>query len=280
MDREKKYWNEQLKVYSNLNYDTNIKYYEWQPARWAGNYVAIELMKNKIKNISSICEVGAGSGAFSISLYNYNNKIKITAVDNSKAAVKFGRRIFKDLNVPVKYIYDDLFNINGKYDMVLSLGVIEHYESKKMIRFVKKCIELTNKYILISIPNQDSDIFKNYVSWSDNNSKKYEEKHKKFNTDDLVKLLKSMDLDILCIDGFQVFLSSQDFLTHDTKNNLEIIRILKNNLSNYDQKLADAFPNVNFINKNIKSMVSAELDLDKKTRMKYSFMTFVLAKIK
>lgn len=45
MDREKEYWKEQLRIYNSLTYDNSIKYYEWQPARWAGNYSAINLME-------------------------------------------------------------------------------------------------------------------------------------------------------------------------------------------------------------------------------------------
>ena len=37
MDIEKEYWNEQLRIYNSLTYAKDIKYYEWQPARWAGN---------------------------------------------------------------------------------------------------------------------------------------------------------------------------------------------------------------------------------------------------
>lgn len=49
-----------------------------------------------------------------------------------------------------------MFDFIGKYDLVLSLGVIEHYNYEKMVKFVEKCISLSNKYIFIAIPNQES----------------------------------------------------------------------------------------------------------------------------
>ena len=280
MDEEKKYWDEQFKIYKNLEYKPSEKYYRWQPARWAGNNVAIKLMSNYLKDINSVCELGAGSGAFSISLYNSNNDLKLTCIDKSETAVNYANHIFTDLKIPVNYINEDLFNVSGKYDLVLSLGVIEHYEEEVMEKFIKKCIELTNKYILIAIPNQDSIFFKNYVEWTRNNSKEYEEDHKKFDNEDLINLLNKMNLEIKYYDGFQMFLSNQDFLSENSKKNNDIINLLKTKLDKYDYSLAKKFPYVDFRLEDIENMTLAELDVDKETRMQYSFMTFILAKIK
>lgn len=46
MDKEKAFWEEQLRVYNSLPYNNSEKYYNWQPARFAGNKAAILLMKN------------------------------------------------------------------------------------------------------------------------------------------------------------------------------------------------------------------------------------------
>lgn len=280
MDEEKRYWEEQSRIYDNLEFKPSEKYYRWQPARWAGNNVAIRTMLPYLKDVKSSCEVGAGSGAFSISLYNHDNDIKLTCVDKSETATNYGKKIFNDLNIPVNYINEDLFNINGKYDIVFSLGVIEHYEEDEMERFVKKCIDLSNKHILIAIPNQDSIFFKNYVEWTRKNSKEYEEDHKKFDTEDLIKLLRRMNLDIECVNGFQMFLSNHDFLSENSKNNLDIINLLKEKLNKYDKSLSNKFPYVDFNMEDIENMTLAELDVDKDTRMKYSFMTYVLSKKK
>lgn len=277
MDKEKEYWNEQLRIYNELKYDKNIKYYEWQPARWAGNYSAISLMKKQIENIDSVIEVGAGSAAFSIALYNKYNNLKLSAIDVSPVATKYGKIIAKDLDVPLEYITCDLFDFSGNYDLVLSLGVIEHFTPEEMDRFIDKCKELSNKYILIAIPNQESQIFKNYVAWANKNSKEYEEKHNKFNIDDLKYMLQKHNLEILVEDGFQLFLSEKDFLTEDTKDNLELIKLLKNKLTSFNSETGLKFPNINFKAKDINDLVAVELSFDKDIRLEYSFMTFILA---
>lgn len=279
MDREKEYWNEQLRIYNSLKYAKRIRYYEWQPARWAGNYSAISLIKKYLDDVKSLIEVGAGSAAFSIALYNKKNDLKLHAIDISPIATKYGQKISNDLNVPIQYVCGNLFECTGKYDLVLSLGVIEHFTFKQMNEFVEKCIELSNKYILIAIPNQESEFFKNYVSWSNKNSKEYEEKHNKFNNEDLKVLLKKHNLKILVEDGFQLFLSEKNFLEEDTKNNSEIIKLLKSKLMNLNFELGSKFPNVNFKAKDINDLVKVELSFNQKIRMKYSFMSFILVSI-
>lgn len=277
MDKEKNYWSEQIQIYNALTYDKKDKYYEWQPARWAGNYSAINLMKEYLKNINSIIEVGAGSAAFSIALYNKKNDLKLTAIDISPTAAKYGQMISSDLDVPLNYIVGDLFECTGKFDLVLSLGVIEHFTSQQMDDFVEKCVNLSSKYILIAIPNQESQIFKNYVSWSNKNSKEYEEKHNVFNNYDLKCLLKKHNLKILIEDGFQLFLSEKDFLEEDTKNNLDFIKLLKSKLMVLNPEIGLKFPNVNFKAKDINDLIKVELSFTKEIRLKYSFMTFILA---
>ena len=70
-------------------------------------------------------------------------------------------------------IYIVFFKSKEKYDLVLSLGVIEHFQDKKRKEFLKTCMNLSNKYILIAIPNQNSTVFKSYVSWSNRNNNNY-----------------------------------------------------------------------------------------------------------
>lgn len=76
---------------------------------------------------------------------------------------------------------------------------------------------------------------------------------------------------------FSYFYRKKNFLEEDTKNNSEIIKLLKNKLMNLNFKLGSKFPNVNFKAKDIEDLVKVELSLNHEVRMKYSFMSFILA---
>ena len=208
-DLEEKYWLHQKKIYDSLDYPNNIKYYSWQPARWSANAAAVQTIFNNIKDINSVCEIGAGSAAFSYEMYKQNPNLKLTAIDRSKVASIYGKQIAEDMDVSVNYINDDFWNINGenKYDIVLSLGVIEHFDKKEQIEFIKKCIEFSKKYIMVAIPNQDSIIFQSYIKWCNRNNNNYEEEHKALNTQMLESLMEKCGLEVVIVDGFQMYLS-------------------------------------------------------------------------
>lgn len=279
-DPEKNYWENQLKIYNSLNFSPDKKYLEWQPARWSSNGGAIKNILEKAKDIKTVCEVGAGSAAFALEMYRQKNDLKLTAIDRSIIASNYGKKIAKDMNIPINYITDDVFLMTHqrKYDLVLSLGVIEHYNYEKQIKFVKKCIELSNKYILIAIPNQESIIFKSYLNWCKKNNNNYEEEHKKFDTKKLLKLIKKCDLKPLIVDGFQLYLSESDFLGQTSKENFEYIGKLKKALLEQNANIGKQFPNYNFCAKDVTDMMNAELSFSKDERLKLSFMTYILCK--
>ena len=277
-DLESKYWKKQLKIYSLLPYEKSEKYLAWQPARWSSNGAVVKEILSNIKKINTVCELGAGSAAFSLEMYRQNNNLKITAIDKSKVASKYGKKISKDMNIPIEYKVCDFFKnkFQKTYDFVLSLGVIEHFNTVDRKKFIQKCIDTSNKYIFIAIPNQESIIFKSYVKWCNQNNNNYEEKHEKFNTNDLLKLVKGYKLKPIMIGGFQVFLSESNFLEDTVKENIKYIYKLKKSLIEQDELIGEKFPNYNFKKDDIPAMMKAELSFSNQERLKMSFMTYIL----
>lgn len=278
MNLEYNYWKKNMEIYKELPYPKNVKYYCWQPARWSSNRAAIRTIYKEIDDINTVCELGAGSAAFSLEMYNQNNNLNITAIDICEMACKYGKLIADDMKVPINYVNNDFFLLDdsNKYDFVLSLGVIEHFDKEKMEGFIKLCQRISNRYILIAIPNQNSTIFKSYIKWCNKNDNNYEEKHEDLNTDLLLSMLKENGLKILRVDGFQMFLSESDFLQETIQVNKKYINMLKKALVNEDKKFESLYPNYNFKCEDIESMTRAELKFSKNERLEFAFMTYVL----
>lgn len=277
-DLETKYWNKQIEIYNKLPYEKSIRYYSWQPARFAANRAAVTMVFNVINEISSICELGAGSAAFSIEMYNQNHKLNLTAIDINKAACLFGEILSHDLNVPINYINKDIFDLNDdkKFDFVLSLGVIEHFSDKQADLFIEKCKSISNKYVFIAIPNQKSITFKSYVTWSNFNNNQYGEDHNEFTCEMLLSKLVQHGLKPLLIDGFQAFLSEKKFLLDEYLKQINYIKFIKKTLVKQDRKFENTFPNYNFKYEDIDLMSKAELNMTKQQRLDYCFMSYVL----
>ncbi len=85
-----------------------------------------------------VLELGCGFGAFAgYAAEKYD--VHVTGYTVSKEQVKWGNQKYKDL--PVKLILDDYRSATGKYDRVLSIGLMEHVGYKNY----RKYMELTNR---------------------------------------------------------------------------------------------------------------------------------------
>lgn len=71
--------------------------------------------------LSSILEVGTGSGIISISLKKYDNNYHITACDISDEALQVAKYNAEKLQVEIDFVKSDIFsNIKAKYDVLIS----------------------------------------------------------------------------------------------------------------------------------------------------------------
>lgn len=279
MDSNDVYWKKQMEIYNNIKCASNMKYKKWQPARWAANKSAVKLISKYIEKLENSLELGAGSVAFSFEL-NELYKQHVIAIDKSEIALEYGTKIANDLGVNIEYINKDFFNIQEKNvsDLVLSLGVIEHFDKKGQMKFLELCKNLSKEYVLVAIPNQNSTIFKEYLNWSNFNNQSYGEEHEKLDLNDLEELLKNLNLEIVLKDGFQIFLSESDFWRSNRFENSALINKLKYELNK--RGITNDFEHYNFKEHDIDEIAEIETNLTQDERIQNCFMNFILARKK
>lgn len=137
--------------------------------RWdTENLITVIKELSKNKDEKKILEIGAGSGAISITLALEIENSQILGVDNSKCALEvceINKRAHRVENL--KFLYSDLFsNVKGKYDIIVSNPPYiksEDIESLQLevthepkialdggvdgLYFYKKIIEESSKYL-------------------------------------------------------------------------------------------------------------------------------------
>lgn len=275
MNKNNRFWRLQYDKYLALAYDSKNKYESWQPGRWASNRSVVKLLGKYFKDINKSLELGAGSAAFSLELHKQYS-CKIAAVDISLEAKKYAQLIASDMGIPISYKLGNIFDETSRADLVVSLGVIEHYTRKKQVAFIRKCAELSNKYILVAIPNQESILFKSYIEWANQDNGEYEEEHKPMTVYELRDMMKEYGLNVVHIDGFQVFLSETEFWNETNIQKIPLYIDMKKQITEKNINWPD-FPVMNFSRDDISHMVDIETKLGEKVRLKYGFMTYVLA---
>ncbi len=281
IENEENYWKKQIDLYNNVRALDNKKYETWQPARWAANRAIVKRLSELIKdNVKSSIELGAGSAAFSFEFHR-KFKNKIFGIDKSKVAVEYGKKISKDLEIDFDYECGDFFDIkNKKYDVVSSLGVIEHFAEEEQQQFIQLCYDISNKYVIFAIPNQGSLIFKSYIQWANKNNNNYEEKHEPLTVNKLKNMLISNHFEILLIDGFQLLLSEGQFWNEKKLDKAKNVQAIKKAFYEKNIKIGDKFPDYNFQYDDIDLMAEIEYNFSNKFRLDNSFMNLILVKKK
>ncbi len=112
------------------------------------------LNNSKLKNDIKIMELGSGTGHNSYNLTKEFKASKVTLVDSNKGALSASKKRFK--NYKIELINDDVMKLKkkGKYDLVHSQGLIEHFQGSNLNRIISVHANYVKKggYLLLFYP--------------------------------------------------------------------------------------------------------------------------------
>jgi cyclopropane fatty-acyl-phospholipid synthase-like methyltransferase len=112
------------------------------------------LYNSNLKNDIKILELGSGTGHNSYNLTKEFKASKVTLVDSNKNALAASKKRFKKYNVEL--INDDVMKLEkkGKYDLVHSQGLIEHFQGSNLNKIIRIHANYVKKggYLLLFYP--------------------------------------------------------------------------------------------------------------------------------
>ena len=108
-----------------------------------------EILKELNWKSKKILDVGCGTGLFS---YEAAKKgANVLGIDFSKDAIEIAKNKFEHLNLEYQSI--DVKKIKDKYDVIVSIGTLEHMDNPlQILKLFKKCLKPKGK-IIITSPN-------------------------------------------------------------------------------------------------------------------------------
>jgi len=136
------------------------EYYQKEIERYGGReeYVFAKAKEKQplIKRIIKYAHQGrileAGSGSSANSIYLTSKGYDVTAIDNDQKMISLAKDLSKLFKIRPKFIKKKIESLDGKYSVVFSHGVLEHFKDSKIANLIKKELELGD-YVIFSVPS-------------------------------------------------------------------------------------------------------------------------------
>jgi ubiquinone/menaquinone biosynthesis C-methylase UbiE len=135
----------------------------------SGNPLQRFLINNFYKNVfklikpskpQTILDVGCGEGFTLVNLGRNRIGKNFEGIDNSKVAIRVGKKLYPSLNLKEGDIYN-LPHKDKSFDLVICTEVLEHLENPKAALAELK--RVAKKNILLSVPNEPFFILANFL---------------------------------------------------------------------------------------------------------------------
>lgn len=150
-----------FKIYNN-RYKSHTDSYNYSGGiKWAFSLIKDIIKYCDKKDIENILDIGCGEGSKSFILANYFSNAKVLGIDFTDEGIKKANNNYSEVN-NLYFKKADIFEIQTeKYDMVSCLEVLEHIEDWQIV--LKNICNISNKYILISVPTGRMRDYEKYV---------------------------------------------------------------------------------------------------------------------
>ena len=142
-----------------------------------------------------VLEVGCGRG--SMSAYFADNNYECTLIDLSPKVINTAKQIFKHHGLDAKFDVGDALNLpyeNGSFDIVVSIGLLEHFENiERVVSEQVRVLDSGGLFLGYVVPEHTDNVQKDY-KWINDLLKSVVSKEKKASAKDKVDVYRSKAL--------------------------------------------------------------------------------------
>ncbi|RCX21018.1 methyltransferase family protein [Anaerobacterium chartisolvens] len=279
-------WKVELQLYNDYKAkNPNSKFYDIYIDKWATLQSLVERIAPIIglNNTTRCMELGAGEATMLILMALEGCICK--AVDSSNYAKIFAEKVSKEVGVKIEYEINDFFNQDflgnnsSVFDFVCSSGVIEHFSRNEQLKFLSISKKISNKWVLVAIPNSSGEIYKSYIRWTKKMGNFYDVYHEECTVDDLKELMIEAGLKPVLIDGFFVYFAKEEMYGEITDEMRSIHNKLYRPIVDAGGHKYSRYPHMDFTYDDINVLKKAESALSPDERLKIGFMNFILAEV-
>ena len=161
----------------------------------------------------------------------------------------------------------------ARADLVLSGGVIEHWDVDGQRRALQAHVDLSDRWVLVTVPNLDSPVFRSFVHWAKATDRFYEDEHYDIS---VPTLAEDVGCQVALADGCRLFLPRADHYDGSDAELDEYNTELRSRLVAAGGARYSSFPKLSFTAADIDVLHSVEEAATTEERMRFGFLHYYL----
>ncbi|GHI09728.1 hypothetical protein AQI88_16565 [Streptomyces cellostaticus] len=276
------YWSDELNDFQDfLEHHPGEDYRGWQPAKWQSLLTVRDRLLRECTGRSggrlrTALELGCGSATLLLQLQAEG--VGCVGVDRDPMALELAQHAAKSLGAaPPELLngdFDDPHFVDGlePADLVLHVGVIEHFDPAGQRAFLELSAAKSNRWILVAVPNEHGPVFRSFLSTVSREERVYEDDHEDIS---IPGLAAELGLRVAAVDGAHLFFGRAKYYNPGDPQLDALYGELRGRLTALDPRYAD-FPHRDFCAEDIDAMRAVEEQVDAETRARCGFLTYYL----
>jgi SAM-dependent methyltransferase len=278
-----RYWRTELESFDAFRRSTpGATYPDWQPTKW-------QSLRNLLDTTLDHCtaagdpprsaiELGCGSSTLVIQLAERG--LQTVGLDREPEALALAREACAGLPLAAAptFVAGDFLDAEvraglGNADLVLSGGVIEHWLEAGQREVLQAHLDVSRRWVLLTVPNLDSPVFRSFVSWSQSAGRFYEDEHFDISVPDLAG---ACGCRVAVVDGCHLFLGRSEYYIAGDAELEAFYGDLRGRLVETGGARYESFPRLDFTAADIDVLAGVEREATGDERMRFGFLHFYL----
>lgn len=278
------HWRRELAEFRAFRSDrTGSTYVDWQPAKWQSLSRIADLLVDKYlagdaRSAPTALELGCGSATLLIQLAMRG--VEALGVDRDENALRLAAESAASLSAgqAARFRAGDFTDAAtvdglGPADLVLHIGVIEHFDVPAQLDFLRLSARLSRRWVLVGIPNVESPVFRSFLRTMQRRDAVYDDDHLSI---DVPSLADELGYRVESADGCHLFLGRQEFYNPGDAELDEFYVRMRDLLVSAGGDRYDRFPRLDFDSADIAIMRDVEAARPVSERQRFGFLNYYL----
>lgn len=122
--------------------------------QWMFLFPIFLAIRRALPSAGKVLDVGCGAGFFTALLAHHD--FQVVGIDEDPAIVAYAREMVDSLRSPARVESGSAFDLSrhyGQFDLVYSIGVVEHFEPEVTVRLIQEQARC-GRFVLVSVPTR------------------------------------------------------------------------------------------------------------------------------